>query len=272
MDEIKIYDNITDDDRRKYAYEKAIEAYWKHVDRYHTWMNYYSLFNGALFVGYCTLLTATTKISLAKESNCEVSGTINNIMNTDIGNNILYLSISNNYTNLSFIICVLGLISSISWLLSLKGHNTWTKNWMNQIQYYEGANVYTVIIASPSELALKSEKKDSIDANPKWFKKKDYYRAISTTKITELFIYTVIFGWLSLMLYPEFDIDYSSCIKDLYSIICIEINPIVFLIICFIIIVFCIHLGTKYFVLLYSDMENKMYYKLKNKSCKKNKH
>ena len=142
----------------------------------------------------------------------------------------------------------------------------------NQIQYYEGANVYTVIIASPSELALKSEKKDSIDANPKWFKKKDYYRAISTTKITELFIYTVIFGWLSLMLYPEFDIDYSSCIKDLYSIICIEINPIVFLIICFIIIVFCIHLGTKYFVLLYSDMENKMYYKLKNKSCKKNKH
>lgn len=159
MDEIKIYNNITDDDRRKYAYEKAIEAYWKHVDRYHTWMNYYSLFNGALFVGYCTLLTATTKISLAKESNCEVSGTINNIMNTDIGNNILYLSISNNYTNLSFIICVLGLISSISWLLSLKGHNTWTKNWMNQIQYYEGANVYTVIIASPSELALKSEKK-----------------------------------------------------------------------------------------------------------------
>lgn len=102
MDEIKIYNNITDDDRRKYAYEKAIEAYWKHVDRYHTWMNYYSLFNGALFVGYCTLLTATTKISLAKESNCEVSGTINNIMNTDIGNNILYLSISNNYTNLSF--------------------------------------------------------------------------------------------------------------------------------------------------------------------------
>ena len=64
---------------------------------------------------------------------------------------------------------------------------------MNQIQYYEGANVYTVIIASPSELALKSEKKDSIDANPKWFKKKDYYRAISTTKITELFIYTPVF-------------------------------------------------------------------------------
>jgi len=27
------------EDKNKYAYEKAVEAYWKHVDRYHTWMN-----------------------------------------------------------------------------------------------------------------------------------------------------------------------------------------------------------------------------------------
>ena len=42
---------MTEMDKRRYAYEKAIEAYWKHVDRYHTWMNYYSLFNGAFVCG-----------------------------------------------------------------------------------------------------------------------------------------------------------------------------------------------------------------------------
>ena len=62
MNEVKVYSDRTEDDNRRYAYEKAIEAYWKHVDRYHTWMNYYAIFNGALFVGFCTLYTATSYI------------------------------------------------------------------------------------------------------------------------------------------------------------------------------------------------------------------
>ena len=52
MIEVKIHKDSLDKDERRYAYEKAIEAYWKHVDRYHTWMNYYAIFNGALFVGF----------------------------------------------------------------------------------------------------------------------------------------------------------------------------------------------------------------------------
>ena len=50
MRDVKVHYKTTDKDKRKYAYEKAIEAYWKHVDRYHTWMNYYALFYG----GYIT--------------------------------------------------------------------------------------------------------------------------------------------------------------------------------------------------------------------------
>ena len=32
----------------KTDYDRAIEAYRFQVERYHTWMNYYSLFHGAL--------------------------------------------------------------------------------------------------------------------------------------------------------------------------------------------------------------------------------
>ncbi len=46
----------------EFLYHKAIETYWNYVNRYHTWMNYYALFNGVLFVGFCTLLTAATII------------------------------------------------------------------------------------------------------------------------------------------------------------------------------------------------------------------
>ena len=65
MRDVKVHYKTTNEDKRKYAYEKAIEAYWKHVDRYHTWMNYYALFDGALLVAYCTLLCETNIILTA---------------------------------------------------------------------------------------------------------------------------------------------------------------------------------------------------------------
>lgn len=53
-------------EQRRFMYQKAIEAYQYHVNRYHTWMNYYSIFTGALFVGFCSLTTATTEIKEKK--------------------------------------------------------------------------------------------------------------------------------------------------------------------------------------------------------------
>ena len=34
-------------EQQRFMYQKAIEAYQYHVNRYHTWMNYYALFNNA---------------------------------------------------------------------------------------------------------------------------------------------------------------------------------------------------------------------------------
>lgn len=132
MENVKDHYGITGEDKRKYAYEKAIEAYWKHVDRYHTWMNYYSLFNGALFVGFCTFLTATTRVK----------------QNGDI----FYLS--NNYTCYAVFICIVGLIASICWMYSLLGHQTWERNWMNIIENYEDSSnlIYSLLITNANDI------------------------------------------------------------------------------------------------------------------------
>lgn len=48
-------------------------------------------------------------------------------------------TLTNDYFPLIIVLCILGLISSICWLLSLKGHEKWERNWMQNIEYYEDA-------------------------------------------------------------------------------------------------------------------------------------
>ena len=99
------------------AYEKAIAAYQFHVERYNTWMNYYSIFVGALFIAY---------YSIKPDSNSE-----------------FILSA----------ITIVGLISSACWLASFKGYYSWLKSWTNVIQFHENRiicndntlRVYTLI-------------------------------------------------------------------------------------------------------------------------------
>ena len=43
-----------DEEQRRLEHYKLIFAHFNRMEqRYHTWMNYYSLFNGALLVAYC---------------------------------------------------------------------------------------------------------------------------------------------------------------------------------------------------------------------------
>lgn len=52
-----------DEEQRRLEHYKLIFAHFNRMEqRYHTWMNYYSLFNGALLVAYCTILVSTGKI------------------------------------------------------------------------------------------------------------------------------------------------------------------------------------------------------------------
>lgn len=166
---------MTEMDKRRYAYEKAIEAYWKHVDRYHTWMNYYSLFNGALFVGFCTFLTATTRVKQDGD--------------------VFYLS--NNYTCYVVFICLVGLIASICWRYSLLGHQAWERNWMNIIEYYEDSSnfVYSLLITNANDIeGLNGSSKEHK------LKKDERFKAFSTHKVTLLFIGSVIVSWVLILL------------------------------------------------------------------------
>lgn len=166
------------EDKRKYAYEKAIEAYWKHVDRYHTWMNYYALFNGALFVGFCTLLTATTKI-LEK---CEDSNAI--------------ICLENDYGFLQILLCVIGLISAIAWWFSIQGHEKWEANWMNIVTRYERVGVYSILITTKDNIVTNDERNHGLTPN-------DYFKAYSTHRITTLFVFSIICGWGICLIYSS---------------------------------------------------------------------
>ena len=88
--------------------------------RYHTWMNYYSLFNGALLVAYCTILVSTGKI-------VEMEGNISNNGFTNLGAKLFYLNCT--YWDILAIIAILGVIASYCWYLSMIGHRSWLKNW-----------------------------------------------------------------------------------------------------------------------------------------------
>ena len=177
---------MTEIDKRRYAYEKAIEAYWKHVDRYHTWMNYYSLFNGALFVGFCTLLTATTKINF----------------NTDS------IDLINNYDYYTILICIIGVIASICWRLSLSGHMKWEKNWMNIIELYEQSRfgIYTIINMNVSDM----EKLTNSFRNHQ-LSNDERIKAFSTHFITSIFIESIILGWLLYLFIFLYNIDFAGC-------------------------------------------------------------
>ena len=48
-----------DEEQRKLEHYKLIFAHFSWIEqRYHIWMNYYSLFDGALLVAYCTILAS----------------------------------------------------------------------------------------------------------------------------------------------------------------------------------------------------------------------
>lgn len=100
--ECKLSDNITNDefDVCLRYYEKAIEGRNFHYQNYNTWVNYYSIFTGALFVGYHSIIDKNSGI-------------------------------------LPCLITLLGYITSICWHLTVKGHYHWMISWIKVVQSYE---------------------------------------------------------------------------------------------------------------------------------------
>lgn len=230
MRDVKVHYKTTDKDKRKYAYEKAIEAYWKHVDRYHTWMNYYALFDGALLVAYCTLLCATN-IILTANGQFEIKDLF-------CKSGVLFLE--NNYEYYLILVSILGLIVSILWLLSILGHNAWTNSWMKIIEKYEMNPLYSLVI-----LDSKYNTKDHKLQEP--FDQRAMPLGFSTSKITIIFISFVIIAWI------------CTIIMQISIQICVLIIVLMVLLLAVCIILSCVCKNTKGLLiwLLYSDISNK---------------
>ena len=137
-------------------YEKAIEGRNFHYQNYNTWVNYYAIFTGALFVGY-------------------------------------YSIIGKGNAFCSYLIVVLGCITSIAWHLTVKGHYHWMLSWIKVVQSYEkklakilkksgqkGWYVYTVY--------------SNHDCN-------GYHKNISSQKLTSIFTLIVCIAWVVLLLF-----------------------------------------------------------------------
>lgn len=84
----------------KTDYDRAIEAYRFQVERYHTWMNYYSLFHGALLIAFYSLLKDVPK----------------------------------EQAWLPFVIASLGFLAGICWCYTVIGNKNWINNWMEVIR------------------------------------------------------------------------------------------------------------------------------------------
>ena len=154
-------------------YEKAIEARNFHYKNYNTWVNYYSIFVGALFVGYYSIIDKKV---------------------TDY--NIW----------ISTLIALLGLITSICWHLTVKGHYEWMLSYIQIIHEYE------------EELAkISKEEKNNLFYVYKVFKqspKSFYNENLSTQKMTGIFTFIVSIAW-SIILFFEinklFDSNFKCC-------------------------------------------------------------
>ncbi|MBS4811759.1 MAG: hypothetical protein KH058_13865 [Bacteroides sp.] len=178
-------------EQRRFMCQKAIEAYQYHVNRYHTWMNYYALFNGALLVAFCTLLCATTQIAGGK-------GSVETEKIVLEGGTVI---LSNNYGWLQVLIIVLGILTSFLWLLSILGHRTWTLSWMSIICKYEreyGFDPLYRMVILQNKYNPKNKDGASLEDS---FKRTYIPEGFSTDKLTIKFVWLVIISWYVTLLY-----------------------------------------------------------------------
>lgn len=185
-------------------YEKAIEGRNFHYHNYNTWANYYSIFTGALFVGFYQVNNASTENAFFK-----------------------------------ILIILVGLITSICWNLTVKGHYHWMLSWINVVQGYE------------KELANLSKKNEEKEYYVYYVYKntgKNFlHKNISSQKLTSKFTFFISIAWAFLLSKTIYDnlrrlelINFLSCSKShcclcALSLIFSIVTTIVIYILCYLI-------------------------------------
>ena len=152
-------------------YEKAIEGRNFHYKNYNTWANYYSIFTGALFIAFYTL---------EKENK-----------------DFLFLKI--------FILLV-GLVTSICWNLTVKGHYHWMRSWIRVVQDYEKKLAELPKQNIDKELYVYSvyinKGEDCLNKN------------ISSQKLTSKFTFFISLAWALLLVINLFSLfEKTLCIR-----------------------------------------------------------
>lgn len=175
------------------SYKLVFEHFKNMENRYHTWMNYYSLFNGALLVAYCSILVSTGRIM-------EVGGTIKE----QVGDaELKVLQLDCTYWAVLLLIALLGCTAAYFWYLSIVGHCRWLDNWRSALKKFNFPPDHTLYIQS-EKVVYNCVGKPVLS------------RFYSTTKVTKLFILFVLFAWLlicvySWMNYMSYEVDILLC-------------------------------------------------------------
>lgn len=150
-------------------YEKAIEGRNFHYQNYNTWANYYSIFTGALFIAFYTLENEK----------------------------FLFLKI---------LIMLVGLVTSICWNLTVKGHYHWMISWISVVQDYE---------KKLAEL-LKQTKGQELYVYSVYINKGEtcLNKNVSSQKLTAKFTFFISFAWYLLLTINLFSLfEKTLCIK-----------------------------------------------------------
>ena len=148
----KICKNLQDFKLGFRFYEKVIEARNLQYNNYNTWVHYYAIFTGALFVGYYTIL-----------------------------------SNHNDYRLISLLIALIGLVTSICWHLTVKGHYHWMLSYIKVLHNYEKELAFLL-----KKAGLKDWRAYAIFIEPQ---KDKSHENLSSQKMTSRFTFLISFAW-----------------------------------------------------------------------------
>lgn len=191
----------TSDEKKRLAYNKAIEGYQFQVDRYNIWMNYYAIFVGALFIAFYTIWPSDSSSCCCCKC-CK----------PESGHDVWFLLL---------VISILGFFASVCWYGALLGYRKWNGHWMKIVRECENSlnksekDLHPVYDEMPERSSKRCILKRIFNAIKKLFSRKNatcYYVEgyISTQKITGIFIICIMLAWIASFAFAIYKL-YDDC-------------------------------------------------------------
>lgn len=183
-------------------YRLIFEHFRQMEQRYHTWMNYYSLFNGALLVAYCTILVSTGRI-------VEKASYVMPLESNPTEGRELF-SLECTYWEFLVLIAALGILAGFCWLRSMQGHRAWLGSWRNALRNEGQEFDHSIYVNANAEL-------NGVD-DQRIINRLSLY---STAEITIVFIGGVIASWFLSGIYAVWSVysnlkEETSCLPFIF--------------------------------------------------------